>query len=191
VVTVWRATFPALDAGDEPAAWLSDALGLRCRLVRAPADWPRRANPEYAGPEDRVAFADGYPVLIANEASLGDLNARVRSRGGVEDVPMERFRPNVVLSGAAAPWVEDVWKTLAIEGRDGPVVLRAAKPSDRCAVTTIDQETGEKRGPEPLASLARFRRDEGGKVYFGVNFAPERSAVGSAIRVGDAATASE
>ncbi len=104
---------------------------------------------------------------------------------------MDRFRPNVVVAGTPVPWVEDTWKTLTVHGPGGAVVLYAAKPSDRCAVTTIDQATGEKRGPEPLAALARFRRDDGGKVYFGVNFAPGRSTVGATIRVGDAATASE
>jgi uncharacterized protein YcbX len=107
---------------------------------------------------DQVGFADGYPLLLISEESLADLNARLSS-----PLPMNRFRPNVVIRGAAAPFVEDRVRLLQI----GNVVFHAVKPCSRCVTTTTDQETA-KRGQEPLTTLATFRK-AGSKVLFGQN----------------------
>ncbi|TPW21665.1 MAG: hypothetical protein FD126_456 [Elusimicrobia bacterium] len=92
----------------------------------------------------------------------------------------DRFRPNVVVAGAPA-WAEDGWKSL----RGGGALLHAAKACSRCAITTLDPVTGE-GGPEPLKTLASFRRGEDGGVNFGVYCVPEGDA---ALSVGETLTA--
>jgi uncharacterized protein YcbX len=124
-----------------------------------------------------VSFADGYPLLLTNTASLAAVNDWL-CEAGDEPVPMTRFRPNVVIDGAR-PWAEDDWTGRRV--RLGDVVLRAAKPCDRCLVTTIDQETGVV-GKQPLRVLGQYRRRPGG-LLFGMNLIPDRSGV---LRVGDA-----
>jgi uncharacterized protein YcbX len=114
-------------------------------------------NPERARPGDVVSFADGYPFLVISEASLSDLNSRLET-----PLVMERFRPNIVVSGVPA-YAEDTFRHV----RFGEVGFRAVKRCDRCSVTTIDPETGA-RGKEPLRTLATYRREDG-KVWFGMN----------------------
>ena len=121
-----------------------------------------------------VSFADGYPLLITNTASLDELG-RWLAEDGDEPVPMTRFRPNVVVSGAE-PWAEDHWRYIRI----GAVPFRVAKPCGRCVVTTTDQVTGE-RGSQPLKMLGQRRRF-GQSLVFGQNLIPDRRGV---IRVGD------
>jgi hypothetical protein len=131
-----------------------------------------------AEPGDLVSFADAAPLLVTNTGSLADLNDRILEAGG-EAVPMDRFRPNIVVAGAE-PFAEDQWKRIRIGG----VVLRSAGPCARCIVTTTDQETGI-RGHEPLRTLATFRRNSQDPTYvnFGQNLVNE-SKVGI-LRVGD------
>ena len=126
-----------------------------------PADTIRPVNPAYGRPGDHVSFADGYPALLASEASLADLNSRLAA-----PVPMNRFRPNLVVDGTEA-FAEDGWSRIRI----GEVVFRVVKPCDRCVVTTIDQKTG-KAGKEPLRTLSRYRKKDG-KVYFAQNLIPD------------------
>jgi len=175
-VRVWSSEVEALDAGDEASRWASSLLGARASIVFMPDQAERPVKAEYAQKGDVVSFADGFPILVANTASLDDLNARLD-----RPVPMNRFRPNVVVDGFAA-WAEDQWQ----RARVGEVPVRLPKPCDRCAITTTDQQTGE-RGVEPLRTLATFRRTAG-KVYFGVNAIPD--ALGS-IAVGDPFTVLE
>ena len=174
-VTVWDDTVAAVDAGDEAARWLSAFLGCPARLVHQPADVRRAVDPRYAAPGDIVGFADGYPWLLAAEASLADLNGRL-----ARPLPMDRFRPNLVVSGSP-PWAEDGWRRLRI----GEAVFRVAKPCARCAVTPVDQATGEPDGPEPLRTLATFRQVDG-KLRFGQNLLAEGAGVwrGVELRVG-------
>ena len=135
----------------------------------------RAVNPDYGKPGDIVSFADGYPLLIAAEASLADLNARIVGHGGAA-VPMNRFRPNVVIKGCD-PFAEDRLGEIRI----GEAIFRTAKLCARCQVTTTDQATGEVRGPEPLQTLATYRDSPNG-VLFGSNLIPVE---GGSIRVGD------
>lgn len=158
VVTVWKDQVQARDAGDTAATWLEQALGQPCRLV-----WmhrPELARIRQLGAQPRpVSFADGYPLLLANTASLDDLNTRLPAGQGV---PMTRFRANIVLSGAQ-PWAEDGWRRLSI---GGSVVVRVLAPCSRCVVTSIDQNTAQVPNPkEPLATLASFRRAQGGVMF--------------------------
>ncbi|OJF10944.1 MOSC domain-containing protein [Couchioplanes caeruleus] len=157
------------------AAFLSDFLGRDARLAWL-ADPTARRIRRHAEEGDRVNLADGFPVLLTSEASLDALNGRLD-----EPVPMTRFRPNLVLAGADA-WAEDKWVGGRL--RIGDTTYRVAEPSNRCLVITIDQETGE-RGGEPLRTLGRFRRRDGG-LHFGVNLIPDlRSGETGVIRVGE------
>src|SRR6185436_1569327 len=121
------------------------------QLVYMPDASRRFSNPDYAGEGRQVGFADGYAYLVTGEASLADLNRRLAERGQPA-LPMNRFRPNLVVAGAA-PYAEDGWKDVRVGG----AVLRAAKPCGRCQVTTTDQSTGIVMGPEPLATLSTYR----------------------------------
>jgi len=159
-VTVWRDTLPAIDQGDEPAAWLSQRLERDVRLVRFDPGVRRLCNREYAGESGaHTGFADAYPLLVLSQPSLADLNARL-----ARPLPLNRFRPNILLSGCD-PYDEDHIDEIVA----GAVRMKLVKPCTRCQITTTDQHTGE-RGAEPLATLATYRvnpRLEG--VTFGVN----------------------
>jgi uncharacterized protein YcbX len=170
-VVVWRFETAAIDCGDAAAEWFSAYLGLSVHLVEFDGEAFRPANPKYA-PEGSSAglFNDGYPVLLATESSLADLNARLAT-----PVPMERFRPNVVVAGSA-PFDEDRWTRVRI----GEVDFHVAKPCERCAITTVDQHTGL-AGKEPLATLSRFRKRDGA-VHFGTNLVHLGTGT---LRVGD------
>lgn len=155
---VWGDRVQVEDQGEEAAAWLTAFLGRTCRLVRAAVSFRRevRLLGEVLA-EDGVALADAFPFLILTKASLTDLNVRLPA-----PVSAERFRPNLVVAGAE-PYAEDRWRLLRI----GPLEFRLVKPCARCAIPSVDPATG-KRGPEPLATLAAYRRREG-KVLFGMN----------------------
>ena len=176
-VSVWRDTVHADDMGDECAAWLSEFVQTPVRLVRAGRAFRR---PVQAGAGDVVSFADGFPVLLAAEESLADLNDRLTQRSA-EPVPMSRFRANIVVQTGAAPFAEDSWRTVQI---GSGASFRVAKPCARCAVITVDQSRGEKTGAEPLATLAAYRRDkETGGVLFAVNLLPDVTP--ATVHVGD------
>jgi uncharacterized protein YcbX len=155
-VEVWRDVVEAVPVSPDAAQWLSRYLGGLVRLVWMPDDVVRPTDPRYAEGY-RVSFADGFGFLLISEASLADLNRRLAT-----PLPMNRFRPNLVLSGTE-PFAEDGWRELRVGG----LALRVVKPCGRCVVTTTDQETGE-RGPEPLRTLATFRERDG-NLMFGMN----------------------
>ncbi|MDF6022682.1 MOSC N-terminal beta barrel domain-containing protein [Streptomyces sp. JH34] len=159
-------------------AWFGARLGAEVRLVHLDAPSHRRpVDPEFGRPGETVSLADGYPLLLTTSASLDALNSLVALGDHPEEgpLPMDRFRPNVVVDGTA-PWAEDDWERIAI----GEVAFRVVKPCGRCVVTTTDQRTA-KRGREPLRTLAEHRRD-GRHLLFGQNMIPEGTG---AIRVGD------
>jgi uncharacterized protein YcbX len=163
-VAVWESRVEAQDEGDAAARWLSAFVGADLRLVRFDPAARRHCNPHYAqGTGAHIAFADGYPILVIGEASLADLNARLAARGAPA-LPMNRFRPNVVLSGLE-PYDEDHIDAIAVDG----VTLRPVKPCTRCRVTTTDQATAQV-GMEPLATLGGYRNNPDlGGVTFGMN----------------------
>jgi uncharacterized protein len=179
LVSVWKSEgLRAEDCGDEVAKWLSNFLRAECRLVRIGAEFRRPVLKAAAKPGDLVTFADAVPFLIQSEASLEDLNDRLIAQQE-EPVSMDRFRPNIVITGCPA-YAEDTWPRIRI----GQMVLRAAGPCARCAVTTTDQLSGA-RGKEPRHMLSLYRRDakEPTAVNYGQNYIHETKS--GTIRVGD------
>lgn len=179
-VKVWGSELDAALAGDEASQWLGKVVGEPVRLVYLDDPTRRPANPNYSQAGDRVSFADGYPLLLTSTESLAAINEWVAEGPHADEgpLPMTRFRPNVVVTGAAA-WAEDGWRRVRI----GDVVFRVPKGCGRCVFTTVDPETAVK-GKEPLATLARHRRWDG-NVWFGINLIPDQPRPGDVIRVGD------
>jgi uncharacterized protein YcbX len=139
--------------------WLSSVLGASCRLVYMPDDVVRPVRTDYAFAGERTSFTDGFPFLLISQASLDELNRRLSA-----PVPMNRFRPNLVVAGAE-PFAEDDWGRFRI----GSLEFRVAKPCPRCIMTTVDQTLGRAESAEPLRTLATFRRNAEGQVDFGQN----------------------
>lgn len=180
-VTVWKSTVTADDCGDEAAGWLSDFLGQPLRLVRMGGTYQRPMLKAAAQAGDVVSFADSCPFLAISEASLADLNDRLIAKHE-EPLPMNRFRPNLVVAGCTA-FAEDDWPHVRVGG----IIFRSAGPCARCPITTTDQLTAV-RGKEPLKTLATYRRDERDptNVNFGTNLIHETKR--GTLRVGDAVT---
>jgi uncharacterized protein YcbX len=178
-VTVFRRTpFAARLANEAAHQWFSRVVGRPARLVFLDDPTRRPTNPAFTEPSDRVSFADGYPVLIASESSLELVNEWIDAgpRADEGPLPMIRFRPNLVVNGAA-PFAEDGWRRLRI----GSAEFRAVKGCDRCVLTTVDPWTARK-GKEPIATLSRHRKWDGA-VWFAMNLVPDTPGV--TVSVGD------
>ena len=159
---------------DEGSAWFSRVLERPVQLVCMPDDVERPVKPSHARPGDLVSFADAFPLLVVNRASLDDLNRRSNFRTDVR-----RFRPNLVVAGAA-PWAEDDWRALRV---GATTTLRLPVGCARCTIPSIDPDTLEIT-KEPLRTLASFRtRDH--EVWFGVNAIADG---GGELAVGDEVT---
>ncbi|MFF9566487.1 MOSC domain-containing protein [Streptomyces sp. NPDC014685] len=173
----------AVDQGDEIAEWFSDALGAKSRLVRVAPGFDRDGWGDTPG---KVNFADAHAVLIASTASLDGLNARITEGGDASPVPMDRFRPNIVLTGDDEPHFEDRVRRMTV----GSVELAHSVRATRCAVPMVDQATGRRAGPEPIRTLSTYRREPeyGNKVSFGAKNAVVCEGV---VSVGDAAEVTE
>jgi uncharacterized protein YcbX len=172
--TVWNDRCMARGVSQEADRWFSRFLGQDCRLVYQPEDSIRRVDPAYGLPADRTSFSDGFPFLLVSENSLAALNREM----GL-NLPMARFRPNLVISGCAE-YEEDTWREIRI----GTIDFRLPKPCSRCAVPTIDPETAE-TGKEPLVTLNRTRK-WGNKVFFGQNALHDHGgelAVGNRVEI--------
>jgi len=169
-VQVWQ-DYTVAAPHEAGSAWFSDYLGSPHELVYMPEQQRRQVNPARALPDDIVSFADAYPFLLLSEASLADLNSRLEV-----SITMERFRPNIVISGCE-PFAEDGYA----RARIGEISFRGPKRCERCVVTTVDPMTGE-RGREPLRTLAQYRVEDQ-KIWFGMNLIHDNTG---ALRVGDA-----
>jgi uncharacterized protein YcbX len=174
--TIWDDMVFAWRGAPEADEWLSEALGQPCKLVYM-SDMVRREvdpdKPELNPAGTLVSFADGYPYLLASEESLAKLNTQL-----AEPVPMNRFRPNLVVRGLEAD-AEMQWTDFQIGGH----AFRSVRGCGRCVVTTIDQDTAQKNSvSEPLRTLATYRK-QGNKIMFGQNVT---GPAGGQLRVGDA-----
>ncbi len=170
--------YQGIDQGNAVAGWLSEVLSAPSRLVRVPPEHDRVTRGQTPG---TAGYADGQPLLITSMTSLDVLNDRIAQRGG-EPLPMNRFRPNVVVGGWDEPHTEDRARRI----NAGDTELGYAKLAIRCVVTTVDQESGTKGGPEPLRTLAGYRRAAEGGVAFGVKFSvvrPGKLSVGDEMIV--------
>ncbi len=183
IVVVWNDALVALRAPVEFSAWFSKKLGSKATLVFMPDKSHRPVDTRYA--KGITSLSDGYPYLILSQASLDDLNLRIRSSSdhliiSSSDLGMDRFRPNIVIAGGEA-YQEDQWKEIMI----GDTRFSLVKPCERCAIPTIDQRTGE-RGKEPTRTLATYRRRVGSEGKVKVEFGMNAMAIsGEVMRVGD------
>jgi uncharacterized protein YcbX len=169
-VQIWQDRCEAAAVGGLADRWFTTFLGAPVRVVFLPPERRRQVDRRYAEPTDEVAFADGFPFLLIGRASLEDLAQRMGADPG-----MRRFRPNLVIAGAA-PYAEDGWQGLRIGG----LQFRVAKPCSRCAVTTVNPDTGE-RDLDTLGVLAAYRRRKN-QVFFGQNLVHDGTGE---LRVGD------
>jgi uncharacterized protein YcbX len=190
---IFGSVFEAAPAGEEAQRWFGERLpGVRLLHLDDPRS--RAVSPKYSEPGETVSMADGFPLLLTTTASLAALNELIAAEHPGDEVkgaalPMERFRPNLVVSGTEA-WAEDGWRRIRV----GELTFRVVKPCGRCVITTTDQETGE-RFQEPLRTLARYRRFDK-RLVFGQNLIPDRpegvsgDLIGT-VRLGDEVTVLE
>ena len=174
--TVWDDCFDVRIADPNASRMLSEVLHAPAPLVWMPDDCERLTSIKRGEPRRHVSFADAAPLLLTTTAALEELNTRLQ-RSGSSAIPMDRFRPNVVVRGATAG-ADDHWRTLRI----GNAAFRVSNACKRCKVITIDQSTGEFAGNDPLTTLATYRA-EGPSVTFGQHLMAEASG---SISVGDA-----
>jgi len=170
-VTIWNDTVLANKVDDSCDRWLADALGVSCHLVYMKDDIVRQCDLKYAKQGDRTGFSDGFPMLLLSEASLDDLNKRLE-----KPVDMRRFRPNIVIKGCK-PFAEDEWEKFTLAN----IPMLGVKPCSRCPIPTVDPDTGEKTGTEPISTLATYRKNNH-KVYFGMNVIHQEQGV---LSIGD------
>jgi hypothetical protein len=170
-VSVWHDSVEANHVSEEIDEWFSRTLNKPCKLVFMRENSLRPVTEADSFSDVHVSFADAFPYMLISQASLDDLNNRL-----LVPVPMNRFRPNLVISGTEA-FEEDTWSEIKI----GEVHFKVVKPCARCILTTVDQETGIK-GNEPLQTLSRFRKADN-KVLFGLNLVALNEGV---IKVNDA-----
>jgi uncharacterized protein len=155
-VTLWGTTCDAQNASTEAGSVLSRYLGAPCRLVYMPESSRRGVDPQHARNGDLVGFADAYPFMMLGEESVADLNTRLPS-----PLPMNRFRPNFVISGFG-PYGEDTFGPVRVGESD----FVGARNCHRCVVMTVSQERGEFDGKEPLHTLSTYRKTDN-QVAFG------------------------
>lgn len=170
-VTIWNDKVFAWTVDPAADAWLSEFLDQPVKLVYMGDQAERQIDLKYSEDGENVSFADGYPYLMISEASLADLNGRLK-----EPVSMRRFRPNLIVAGASA-FEEDTWSKIQI----GDLTFRVVKPCARCVLITVDPQTAEK-GAEPLKTLSSYRF-ENNKVLFGQNLIADKPGI---LKQGDA-----
>ena len=174
-VEIWGDRCEAWVANQQSTRWISEYLGKNCKIVFMPDNSNRLVDPDYSLGDHQIAFSDAFPLLLISEASLKDLNRRLP-----ETFSMNRFHPNLVVNNTE-PYEEDTWKLIKI----GDCELQIVKPCSRCVLTTVDPETGEFSGKEPLRTLASYRK-QNGKVLFGQNLIAqklERLEVGMLVKI--------
>jgi uncharacterized protein YcbX len=184
-VEIWQDFIIAIDQGDEVAQWFHKVLALdshqKCRLVRQSPQHLRYIKQQFTvRDKEIVSFADSHPFLLTATASLGELNRRIEEiyQKEAQKVPMNRFRPNIVVE-TEKPFIEGNWRAIAL----GEIRFTVIKPCSRCIITTTDQQTGERnQWREPLRTLGTFRQFGEQGVMFGENMTPQNTGI---VRVGD------
>jgi uncharacterized protein len=170
-VQVWDDICEGILVDEAIDGWFTQKLQIPCKLVYMPDSSLRPIDKRYAVHDnDITSFSDGYPILMISQESLNDLNSRMP-----EPVPMDRFRPNLVIEGVQ-PYQEDDMKTFEMNN----AIFYGVKPCARCVVTTINQQTLAV-GKEPLRTLATYRK-QGNNILFGQNVIPDGNTI---VTVGD------
>jgi uncharacterized protein len=186
-VRIWNDVVPAYDMGPVAAQWFSDFLGRKLRLVRFDPEQQRVCDRRWTGDIEALnQFSDGFPLLVLGQASLDGLNARLVAAGHAS-VGMERFRPNIVLSGLEA---HDEDRVAMFEVTAGePVRLKPVKPCARCPIPDVDPATAE-TGTSVGAALCAYRSDERlkGAISFGMNLVVVQG-IDQLLKVGQTVTA--
>ena len=194
-VQVWNSRVDAVSYWGYVNEWFSEALNRNCQLVLMPDSSERHVSEKFDRGDDIVSFADGYPALLIGEGSLAEVNERLEETYKDADknvrVPMNRFRPNLVVKGSD-PFEEDGWSKIRV----GEAIFWVVKPCARCVMTTVDQARGEFDGKEPLKTIASFRMAKdvfpdsfeslgqtANAVLFGENLIPENP--GCSVNIGD------
>jgi uncharacterized protein len=172
-VVIFENTCEAIEVGKEQNEWFSEMLETNCKLVYMADDTKRLVDKRYATNDEITSFTDGYPILMIGQSSLDNLNEKLE-----EQLPMDRFRPNLVFTGGQA-YIEDEMASFEIN----KINFKGVKPCSRCVMTTINQQTGEK-AKEPLKTLATYRM-KNNKVYFGQNVLHQQTG---SISIGDEVT---
>jgi len=171
-VQIWEDEVETYEVSAEANIWFSERLGFVSRLVYMPEESHRKVDPDYAvSADNETAFSDGFPFLLIGQASLDDLNSRLKN-----PVPIRRFRPNFVFIGAEA-YEEEKWREFTI----GSLPFYGVKPCSRCIMTTVNPELGTFYGKEPLYTLSKYRK-VGNKVLFGQNVIAQQEG---SLSVGD------
>ncbi|MEM9895012.1 MAG: MOSC N-terminal beta barrel domain-containing protein [Bacteroidota bacterium] len=172
-VEIWGDKVTAITASASQNRWISEIVGDPCQFVFMSETAVRRVSMKYARNDEEVSFADGAPYLLIGQSSLADLNDRLEI-----PVPMNRFRPNIVIAGSEA-YEEDTWQDFNIGG----VSFYGTHTCKRCVFTTVDQETGI-RGKEPVKTLSTYRK-QGNQIAFGLNV----NSIGTGkVQIGDSLT---
>lgn len=156
-VTIWKDQVNARIIQSDVNLWISEILQRDVMLCFMDEDTHRQVDITYARQGDRASFADGFPFLIISESSMDFLSEKVG-----RELAVERFRPNIVLSGCEA-FAEDEWKKIAINGIEFDIV----KPCARCVIPTLDLETSEKQA-DVMQMMLKYRK-QGKGVMMGQN----------------------
>jgi len=181
-VKVWGDEIAGQLCSIEANSWFSEYLNRHCQLLYFGEASTRVKNTNTDNAR-KLAFADGYPLLLISQASLDDLNQRL-SVNNEKAISMAQFRPNIVI-GNCLPFAEDGWQYIRI----GDVEFKVSKPCERCIFTTVNPENGIKDAlQQPLSTLKTYRQTSNGEVLFGQNLIPLCSG---SIKQGDKLTVSK
>lgn len=186
-VRVWNDEVDAWDMGDVAAQWFTDFLGRKLRVVRFDPEVKRASDRKWTGGVEALnQFSDAYPLLVASEGSLAELNRRL-AQAGHAPVGIERFRPNIVLAGLEAQ-DEDRLQEIRIEA-DRPVRIQPVKPCIRCTIPDVDPATAQ-TSTAVADTLRTYRANP--RVNGGITFAMNAivlEGVDATLRVGQEVTA--
>ncbi|MDX2367333.1 MAG: YcbX family protein [Colwellia sp.] len=181
-VTVWGDEIAGQCCSTEANSWFSDYLKRPCQLLYF-GEASTRQKELNTDKARKLAFADGYPLLLISQASLDDLNQRLFAKNQ-KTVSMAQFRPNIVVDNCL-PFAEDGWQYIRI----GDMEFKVSKPCERCIFTTVNPENGIKDAQQqPLSTLKTYRQTSNGDVLFGQNLIPLTSGN---IKQGDKLTVSK
>lgn len=158
-VVIWNDSVAAAILKNKHTECLSKFLNVNVRLAYMPDTSFRQVDRQYFSENQRVSFADGYPLLLTSNVSLADLNSRL-----VKSIPMTNFRPNIVISGDISAFAEDDWERITI----GDITFELVKPCSRCVITTICHDGVKSDDKEPLKTLSKYRKNDFG-ICFGQN----------------------